>query len=82
MERRKGDSNLFSLLEPKEAKRGRARGLGAYDRRLSGKETAGGGRGSDGVGGDLRGFREIIEQLSCNQLLGEIGASCRNVPKL
>lgn len=40
---------LLSLLEPGEAKRNGRRGLGTDDRRLSGKEAAGGGRGSDGV---------------------------------
>ena len=47
MERRK-EVILLSLLEPGEAKRNGRRGLGTDDKRLSGKETAGGGRGSDG----------------------------------
>lgn len=30
-EKERGDSNLFSILEPGEAKRGRKRGLGTKD---------------------------------------------------
>ena len=47
--RREGETILISHLEPGEAKRDRRRGLGTEDKRFSGRETAGGGRGSNEV---------------------------------
>lgn len=54
-EEERGDSNLFSHLEPGETKGGRRQGLEAKDRNLSDQEGVG---RNGGCGGTAEGLRE------------------------